>query len=241
MQLYSAEEATREFAPDDWRRHAFVDFAQRMTASDLPFPCIYGVSAFAADELRFVFCEEMTADALTDALGAFVPRARSFGRHTSLVAFSRPCESLGVAQYRQRFWSLLAGIAARDRAPWPAGVPRELDDPDWEFCFAGEPLFVVCNTPDHRARRSRYSPALTLTFQPRWVFDGILGTDDQARRAFAAVRARLQRYDDTPVAAVLGRYGDPGNREFAQYFLDDGAGDDRRCPFHTLPIEESVT
>jgi FPC/CPF motif-containing protein YcgG len=74
---------------------------------------------------------------------------------------------------------------------------------------------------------------MMLTFQPRWVFQNILGSQRAAELAFAKVRSRLAAYDLLPPAPALGRYGDPANREFRQYFLDESDGL-AQCPFHSL-------
>ena len=52
-----------------------------------------------------------------------------------------------MSRYRRRFWDILAGLARQDDTPWPADIPEALGTPGWEFCFRGEPIFVVCNTP----------------------------------------------------------------------------------------------
>jgi len=74
---------------------------------------------------------------------------------------------------------------------------------------------------------------MMLTFQPRWVFDNILGSERAAELAFAKVRSRLVAYDLLAPSPALGRYGDPGTREFQQYFLNDTEMP-AKCPFHSL-------
>ncbi len=123
--------------------------------------------------------------------------------------------------YRGMFWQFLEDLAHIDEMPWPAAIPTRLDEPAWEFCFAGEPIFVICNTPAHVLRQSRRSTCLMLTFQPRWVLARITRTPESARAAFSAVRERLAPYDLVSQTPTLGRYGDPKNREYAQYFIDD--------------------
>ena len=78
-----------------------------------------------------------------------------------------------------------------------------------------------------------------LTFQPRWVFEKILGTEKAAAAAFGQVRERLGPYDSIEPSPVLGRYGSPEKREFRQYFLLDDNQSVLSCPFtrlgHTRP------
>ena len=73
-----------------------------------------------------------------------------------------------------------------------------------------------------------------MTFQPRWVFNKILGTRKSAERAFAKVRTRLAPYDLIPAAPSLGHYGDPSNREYAQYFIGE-TNEKPKCPFAKMP------
>ena len=104
----------------------------------------------------------------------------------------------------------------------------------WEFSFAGEPIFVVCTTPAHVMRQSRRSSAFMLTFQPRWVFEKILGTEKAANAAFAEVRKRLVPYDSASPSPLLGRYGAADGREYQQYFLHDDNNASTGCPFAKL-------
>ena len=229
-------EVVDRYDTESWERKVFDEFEATLTSTVRPFPCVFGVSGFQRDELRFVFIETITGRALAEPLAAYIEQARAFGSHTSLVVFSRPAPVLTVNDYNTRFWSVLRNLARTDTKPWPRDVPHAIDDAKWEFCFAGQPLFVVCNTPAHVMRQSRRASAMMMTFQPRWVFDGILGKKALAERAVGAVRARLRPFDHVEPAAALGLYGDPDNREAAQYFLSD---DDRpmECPFKHLRKE----
>lgn len=224
------------FQANTWQRKVFDEFEATLTSKVRPFPCVFGVSGFERDELRYVFLETITGRGLAEPLRAYIAQARQFGTHTSLVVFSRPAPVLTVNDYHTRFWSVLRHLSNGDADAWPEDVPAQVDDPKWEFCFAGQPLFVVCNTPAHVARQSRRASAMMMTFQPRWVFDGILGRKALAERAVGAVRARLHPYDHVEPAASLGLYGDPDNREAAQYFLSD---DDAPmgCPFKHMKEE----
>ncbi len=70
-----------------------------------------------------------------------------------------------------------------------------MDNPLWEFCFHGEPMFIVYKTPSHINRISRKSSTFMLTFQPRWVFSDLLYTEQKAKNAFSAVGKRLEPFD----------------------------------------------
>ncbi|OZI66477.1 YqcI/YcgG family protein [Bordetella genomosp. 11] len=217
-----------------WQAILFQELASTLNSDTRAFPCIFGVAGYRADQLRYLFLDEDDIEGLARNLRAYVAESRTYGPNTSLIVFFRPRPLLPLEAYRAKFWALLGQLAALDDTEWPAEIPAELDSPHWEFCFAGEPIFVVCNTPAHVQRQSRRASSFMITFQPRWVFDNILGSKRARDASVSKVRDRLATYDMIPPSADLGAYGDPSNREYKQYFL----GDDNRpvsgCPFHAM-------
>ena len=232
--LLSKTEIQSRYEQPGWKRMVFAELEATLESKSRPFPCVFGVSGFKTDQLRFAFLDRLSADAVAPLLQEYLANARSFGRMTSLVLFARPGPVLGIEAYRQQFWSLLDDLEALDPTPRPSGVSERVNDASWEFCFAGEPIFVVCNTPAHVLRQSRRSTSFMVTFQPRWVFEGITDTDDPAmQRALLKVREHLSNFDAVSPAPFLGKYGDPENREYQQYFIDD-SNRVPGCPFHEL-------
>lgn len=218
---------------DSWKNVVFNEFESTLLSKTRPFPCLFGVAGFQKNQLRFAFSEEMRAEEIVTPLEHFVKNCRGYGGNTSLVIFSKSTNVEAIETYDARFWALLKDLAKLDRHDWPQDIPTEIDSSAWEFCFAGEPIFVVCNTPAHVRRQSRRSTAFMVTFQPRWVFENLLGTERSALKAFSSVRARLLEFDLSPPSPHLGKYGQTDVREFRQYFLLE---DDRAtsCPFRSL-------
>jgi len=231
--IYDRYEISAQFPGGGWQQVLFREFEATLTSESRPFPCIFGVAGLKTNQLRFAFPDLLDAKSIADALHEFLPNARAFGLNTSLVVFSRPGPVRALQHYRSQFWATMRGLAEIDPTAWPTDVPESLDSPGWEFCFAGEPIFVVCNTPAHVLRQSRRSTSFMLTFQPRWVFDNIASRGAAMQMSVAKVRERLRPYDLIAASPSLGTYGDSENREFAQYFLDD-SNEPARCPFHTL-------
>lgn len=205
------------------------------------FPCTFAVAAARKKALRLGFVDgagdrEGWA-ALPDLLRGYLTIYRTLSRETSLVVLFRPQPEdarTSVGEFRNRFWDVLKYLAAKDSQPWPADLPDDPEDARWEFAFHGVPIFVVCNTPAHRARQSRHADGFMITFQPRWVFEGLEPDSPRGAAARRTIRARLRAYDEVSASPHLGNYGDPGNREWRQYFLDDAnesTGADQRCPF----------
>jgi FPC/CPF motif-containing protein YcgG len=227
-------EVSSSFAVSTWQSVMFSEFEAQMSSESRPFPCVFGVAGHRQDQLRYLFLDTLDADVLGDQLAQFVTKSRSYGPNTSLVVFSRPGPVQTIDAYYKKFWLLLDQLARLDKSPWPADIPEQIDHPMWEFSFAGEPIFVVCSTPAHVMRQSRRSSTLMLTFQPRWVFEKILGTEKAAEGAFAEVRKRLIPYDSASPSPLLGRYGNNDGREHEQYFLPDENQQALACPFAKL-------
>jgi hypothetical protein len=226
--------------PAPWEQRARDLFVQRMLDRDRLFPCVFGVDAVKRETLRFTF---VPGDAgifpLAGALTEFVALAPSLGKRTSLVAFfepdGTPCDLEG---YAKRFWQILQDLHDADSQPWPGDIPADTEDPSWEFCFGGMPMFVVANTPAHEHRLSRHFEYLAITFQPRFVFDDIAADSPQGQNARKVINSRLRDYDSVPPTPLLGAFGSPGNREWTQYFLADDnvpVSPLTRCPFTSTP------
>ena len=227
-------EVASNFAVSTWQSVMFSEFEAQMSSLSRPFPCAFGVAGYRQDQLRYLFLDSPDADILGEQLAQFVAESRSYGPNTSLVVFTRPGPVQTIEAYHKKFWLLLDQLARIDKNPWPADIPEQIDHPMWEFSFAGEPIFVVCSTPAHVMRQSRRSSTLMMTFQPRWVFEKILGTEKAATAAFAEVRKRLIPYDSTSPSPLLGRYGNHDGREHQQYFLHDENHQALGCPFAKL-------
>lgn len=233
--LYLRKDEVRSgHAAGSWQSVLFSEFEAQMSSEARPFPCVFGVAGYRHDQLRYLFLDPIDIDVLGQQLALFVSESRSHGPNTSLILFTRPRPVQTMDAYYKKFWQILDQLAQIDKQAWPAEIPETVDHPMWEFSFAGEPIFVVCSTPAHVMRQSRRSSAFMLTFQPRWVFERMLGTDEAAAKAFDEVRKRLIPFDTTRPSPLLGRYGNPEGREFKQYFLYDDNQPPPACPFHKL-------
>jgi len=232
-------EVGSNYAVSSWQSVMFSEFEAQMSSESRPFPCIFGVTGYRADQLRYLFLDPFEVEILGTQLEHFVDESRTLGPNTSLVVFTRPRPVQTLGAYYRKMWLTLDQLARLDKSPWPETIPEQVDHPMWEFSFAGEPIFVVCSTPAHVMRQSRRSSAFMLTFQPRWVFEKILGTEKAASAAFAEVRKRLIPYDSTSPSPLLGRYGNNEGREYQQYFLPDDNHAETGCPFAKLAQSKS--
>lgn len=233
--------------PHTWRAEVLGAFVADLRSRRSPFPCTFGAAALERGGLKFAWVEDARDEesllGLRTALSAYMGTYRTLGKLTSFVAFFRPPPlDRPIAAYEHDFWRVLRFLHRHDPSDWPEDIPTEVEDPRWEFSFCGEPVFVVCNTPAHRQRRSRRSRGMLITFQPRWVFEGLEGHTPRGRAAREVIRRRLDSYDDVPAHASLGNYGEPENREWRQYFLPDAdESPPGRCPFHAAARGERST
>lgn len=233
--------------PHTWRAEVLGAFVADLRSRRSPFPCTFAAAALERGGLRFAWVEDARDEesllGLREALSAYMGTYRTLGKLTSFVAFFRPPPlDRPIAAYERDFWRVLRFLHQHDPSDWPEDVPTEPEDPRWEFSFCGEPVFIVCNTPAHRRRRSRRSRGMLITFQPRWVFEGLEGHTPRGRTAREVIRRRLESYDDVPAHASLGNYGEPENREWRQYFLPDvDESPPGRCPFHAAGRGERST
>ncbi len=212
--LYSVSELkNNSITLEKWQSVVFADFDAVINNKERPFPCLFGVNGYRKNMLRFSFFEEISAKNIRNDLITYCENYKCFGKQTSLVIFEKPSVVKSISYYRDKFWQILKDLVSEDIHDWPQQIPENLDHPAWEFCFHKEPIFVICNTPAHVNRLSRRSPGFMLTFQPRWVFDDLLDTEQKATRAFATVTERLQHYDITDKSPLLGKYGNLKNRE----------------------------
>lgn len=190
-----------------WQKNVYSRFDATLRSSHLLFPCPFGVAGHQSGHIRFGFCDAASAPVIAEYLNLFIPKCREFGEFTSLVIFEKPAEVQSMEHYHRKFWNILDDLSALDSSPWPTAIPREIDHKHWEFCFLGEPIFVLCATPCHVLRESRRASGFTMTFQPRWVFDRVLDTPKSAAKVFSAVKERLDKFDLVEKSPFLGKYG----------------------------------
>lgn len=229
----------------EWQERRYRAFHETMTDEDQPFPCYFAIDAHEEGTIRYLFAPSEASDegkrTLADGLEAYLDESRDIGDITALaVFFEPPAEELSWETYWDRFWGLLEHLHRHDPEPWPADIPADPSDSEWEFCFAGEPMFLVARTPCYERRHSRHTPrGLEITVQPRWVFDGLGGDTEAGQHARRKIRERLEDYDDVPRHPDIGDYGAPGVHEWKQYMLPDS--NEPAAELDEFPIEDWTT
>jgi FPC/CPF motif-containing protein YcgG len=227
----------------DWVRSHWETFRAGLTGerNGTSFPCFFGKESVENGDPLYTAVPSMTdRDALFDlgeTLLSYLGTYRQHSDRASLVVFFRPPEaSLTEAQYHEHLWNILQVLHVHDPEPWPEEIPTDPDDPYWEFCFGGEPMFPTCRAPFYDERRSRYCPVgLEITFQPRALFEDLDVTADTERgqQAREIIQDRLESYDGVCPHADIGDWGVEGDREWPQYMLSaDESQAPEECPIN---------
>lgn len=219
----------------EWAQASLREFRSRMTDQDNLFPCIFGVEAVVRGTLRYAFISSKgdQASNLATALQDYTEICDSLGKRTSLVCFFEHwAEEKTHEAYFQHFWQLLNDTSELDTKPWPAEFSPKPDEASFEYSFNDHPMFVVINTELHENRLSRAFSRVAVTFQPRFVFDDIREGTTKGDDARTIIRGRLKDYDNVDITPLLGSFGDESNREWKQYYLDDGTDIEQatECP-----------
>ncbi|WP_129113714.1 YqcI/YcgG family protein [Halegenticoccus tardaugens] len=206
-----------------WKKKRYIKFRETMRGTH--YPCHFAVNAERNDIARYLFVGDVhDRDALfkvREGLRQYLERYQSIAERTTLVIFFKPPNNdQSEREYRDQFWRVLEFLNERDPEPWPSDIPEDPNDPEWEFCFCGESMFIVGRAPFYTDRKSRYTPyGLEITIQPRRVLDDVSGDTIEGQHARSVIRDRLKGYDDVAPHPDIGDYGDPNTREWKQYLL----------------------
>ncbi|WP_082711693.1 YqcI/YcgG family protein [Burkholderia singularis] len=208
-----------------WAIDPVMNFVKKFSNSDHHFPCNFAHQVYDGNMLRAAFFEENSnEDAMIENLGSvltkYIETARGLGKITSFLAFFKLDDSLKtVEEYETWFWSILQRLHDSDQKEWPFDIPQNPYDPNWAFSFGGQAFFIVCFTPAHITRKSRYCEKPLIIFQPRWIFDGLEGDTPAGIAVRQAIRDAVAVYDNMPASKKLTSYGE--GLDWEQYFLPD--------------------
>lgn len=161
--ILAAHDIERSFEPESWQQTVFREFIENAQSPDF-LPA--AASGQTKDGWRFVFEDDLTADAISPKLENFLKTSANLSSDVALVVFSQPKKTLPFKSYYLEFWKIISELCSVDSAPWPAHVPLEPYRENWQFYFGGEPIFVRCNNPAYGKLRSRYSSSFMFLFIP---------------------------------------------------------------------------
>jgi uncharacterized protein len=220
-----------------WEKKSYLDFRRVMLDNSAPYPCYFAVEAEKKGWARYLFADsandEKELKRVKVGLEEYLQNYRSISKRTTMIIFFKPLpKNTPAEEYKKQFWNVLKYLHENDSHPWPEDIPADPNHPKWEFCFAGEPMFIVARAPYFNARRSRYNEnGLEITIQPRGTLEDITGETPQGKQVRKIIRQRLEKYDFISPHPDIGDYGDPNNLEWKQYILPDTNDESVvRCP-----------
>ena len=212
---------------EGWKADRYRAFRETLTSEADPYPCTFAVEAEAEGLFRYLFASTDAAghEKVARGLETYLDGFEDIGRFSSLAMFFEPPadgEAWGPGRYKRAFWDVLRYLNRNDPAAWPPEVPTDPEHPKWEFCFAGEPLFLVARAPFYDERRSRHAEyGLEITVQPKSLLSDLSGLTDEGQRVRSVIRSRLAEYDDVPMHPDSGDFEDPRTTEWKQYMLPE--------------------
>jgi uncharacterized protein len=221
-----------------WVRDDYSAFSAKVTTRG--FPCHFGTIAETKGELRYTYATRNDLSTLPATLGEFMDlsRAHPDARYAMIGFFEPEPIDRAFDYYQGKFWDICNFLHAHDTQPWPESIPADTSDPLWEFCFAGEPLFLFTGFPAYKQRQSRnFGRGLMILFQPKRVFNGLEGATPGGIRAREMIRPKLQAWDGGmemhPDFNII-------DEELAYRWKQYCASDDNSptvgtCPFHKAP------
>jgi len=227
--------------PPAWLAASYGALYEQVMHPD--YPCYFGTIAERRGEMFYAFVNGQDTRPLAATMAKFAELATlpQYRKYNIAVFFEPEAEIRSHEAYHKQFWDTLQFLHNVDPDP-EADQQLDPSHEDWEFSFAGVQTFVVCACPSFEARHSRnLGPGMVLLFQPRAVFVDTITNKVIGREARNQVRKRLASWDQIPAHPDLGFYGDPGNLEWKQYFLDDkNVAAQDVCPFLKRQAQQAM-
>lgn len=211
----------------------------RRVVEDKQFPCFFGTQSEKMGLLRYCYADEEGLVSLPKVLSEFLVLAKSSDKRHALILFIKPYgKEMPFEFYKRVFWSILNNLHANDQMEWPIQFPREPENPDWEFVYNGEQIFVSGNMPAYRNRITRnIGECQIMIFQPRRIFKGIESNSKAGQKASEYIRKRAATIEDMPPHPDLGQIG-TDKLEWKQYVIsDDNESETGKCPFNPIKTE----
>src|SRR5260370_40576476 len=140
-------EVGSSFAVSSWQSVMFSEFQAQMSSEARPFPCVFGVTGYRADQLRYLFLDPFEVEVLGAQLAQFVAESRSLGPNTSLVVFTRPRPVQTLDAYYGKFWLMLDQLPRLYQRPWAEAIPVPSDEMKGDVSAAGETVCVALGIP----------------------------------------------------------------------------------------------
>lgn len=148
-------------------------FNEMFNSKDKIFPCLYAISSFNKKTMYFgvsnqtVSIENLANDLKEMSLllnGDRDEKSKMFNTYVHII------QNHSIENVREFLINLLQALHELDEINWLGNVTKDMNEPDFEFCFNGKLWFPVLLTPNHPSKIRR-SPFTLIAFQPSVTFD----------------------------------------------------------------------
>lgn len=138
------------------------------------FPCLYAISSFNKHSMYFGISNqnELLIDNLANDLkemslllnGNRDEKSKTFNTYVHII------QNNNIADVKEFLIDILQGLHRVDSHEWLKNSTKDMNAPEFEFCFNGQLWFPVLLTPNHPSTIRR-SPYTLIAFQPKLTFD----------------------------------------------------------------------
>lgn len=197
----------------EWIRSSYEAFTTVIRGEG--FPCFFGTLAEQKEMMRYAIAPSLTDPETFEHILAAVYNyleeetllTERYSEEDALLLtlalfFPIEEEAHPVEYYGECAFAFLNELHQRDRAPWPAEIPTDPQEPGWCYCLGGRSFFVNICTPAHRDRRSRnLGPGLMMILNPDSTFQKLWGLKGEEPRH--KIYQRGEKYDRIPPSPLL--------------------------------------
>jgi hypothetical protein len=201
---------------------------------DPDFPCHFGTVAEKSEKIYYAYVHHKEDPMLPKIITEFLQQNHKFDNKLGLALFVPPEKNtLSFEEYKENFWDIMNFLQINNPLPWPKDQVHDPDEPLWNFCFNGEPLFVFANFPAYQNRRSRnLGNSLVIMIQSVDIFNGIEPGTPSGAKARKNIRERIKRYDYIEPHPNLGHARAAVKHPWKLYVLPDDMNKLKgKCPF----------
>ena len=158
-----------ELHPNLWKA-----FDELFNSKDNVFPCLYAISSFNKHSMYFgvseqsdLFIDNIAYDLRTMSLLLNSTRDEKSKTFNTYVHIIQNCNIEDVSAF---LINLLQALHKVDTQEWLENSTKDMNAPEFEFCFNSQLWFPVLLTPNHPSTIRRSAVTL-IAFQPSMTFD----------------------------------------------------------------------
>ena len=137
------------------------------------FPCLYAISSFNKGAMYFgVSIEKIVLENIANDLKemSVLLNSERDDKAKTLNTYVHVVKNMDVENVKLFLINLFQELHNIDEIEWLENATKDMNSPDFKFCFNGQLWFPVLLTPDHPTA-IRCCPYTIIAFQPSVTFD----------------------------------------------------------------------